>query len=169
MIAKNRLFLLLSLLWTIAAQAQMRKLVAIDVDAVVPVVGASVLTNGGSTITDSAGCFTVPDTCQLMMISHMNYESRVVHLNEVRDTVLLISKELNLREVVVFGLGPEDAKTRELNRRLRLKKQDAEMLNANPNSGLNLGGVIKAIIPRKWMRRAKEERRKRLQQVLEDY
>lgn len=38
-----------------------------------------------------------------MVFSHVNYESRIINMEEVRDTVYLISKLLNVKEVVVFG------------------------------------------------------------------
>ncbi|MBR4898679.1 MAG: hypothetical protein IKZ48_07840 [Prevotella sp.] len=161
------LFLLLSACCLpIAAQ---RRLVAIDVDASVPVVGASVMTNGGTFTTDSVGRFAVPDTCRLIFVTHMNYENRIVNLSEVRDTVFLISKELNLREVVVFGTGPTDEKIRKLNESLRIPPKDAQMLKANPNQGMNVLGLLKAVIPKKWFRNSKEEQRKRLEKTLEEY
>ena len=161
------LFLLLSACCLpVAAQ---RRLVAIDVDASVPIAGASVTTNGGTFTTDSVGRFAVPDTCRLIFVTHMNYENRIVNLSEVRDTVFLISKELNLREVVVFGTGPSDEKIHKLNESLRIPPQDAQMLQANPNQGVNILGLLKAVIPRKWFRNAKAERRKRLEKILDEY
>ena len=144
-----------------------RRLVAIDVDSAAPVAGASVTTNGGYFVTDSVGHFAVPDSCKLMFITHMNYENRLVKLNEVRDTVFLISKELNLREVVVFGTGPEDDKIKKLNESLRINRQEAALLNANPNG--NLFGLLNYLVPRRWLKNKKAERRKQLAKILEEY
>ena len=43
------------------------------------------------------------------------------------------------------------------------------MLQANPNQGVNILGLLKAVIPRKWFRNAKAERRKRLEKILDEY
>ena len=83
-----------------------RRLVVVDVETLIPVVGASVVSREGTSITDSLGYVVVSDSCQSLSFTHVNYESRIINLKEMRDTVFMISKLLNIKEVVVFGKGP---------------------------------------------------------------
>ena len=96
--------LLLLLITAVVSQAfAQRRLVVVDVETLVPVIGANVVSADGNTTTDSLGYFSVSDSCRSLAFSHVNYEPRMINLTEVRDTVYLISKLLNVREVVVFG------------------------------------------------------------------
>ena len=96
--------LLLLLITAVVSQAfAQRRLVVVDVETLVPVIGANVVNADGNTTTDSLGYFSVSDSCRSLAFSHVNYEPRMINLTEVRDTVYLISKLLNVREVVVFG------------------------------------------------------------------
>ena len=92
----------------------------------------------------------------------------MINLTEVRDTVYLISKLLNVREVVVFGHGPHDVLPEALKKQLKINKTEAELAAANPG-GANLLPLLARLIPKKWRKNKKEERMKRLRQILEDY
>ena len=94
-------FTLLLLFMSVVTQAfAQRRLVVVDVETLIPVVGANVVSKDGNTTTDSLGYFSVSDSCHSLAFSHVNYEPRMINLTEVRDTVYLISKLLNVREVV---------------------------------------------------------------------
>ena len=96
------LFLLLLMTGTLQGFAQ-RRLVVVDVETLIPVVGANVISKDGNCTTDSLGYFSVSDSCKTLSFSHVNYESRLVNLNEVRDTVFMISKlRLPLTPVVAI-------------------------------------------------------------------
>lgn len=153
--------------WCTTTMAQKRLVVA-DADYHIPVEGVSVTTNDGVFTTDSLGRFEVPAHTTMLFLTHLNYENRLVKLSEVNDTVFLISNSFNLREVTVLGVG-DDKKMKDLNKRLRIAKQEAQMMSANPNQGVNILGLFKAIIPKKWRRKSKEERKKRLETLLEEY
>jgi mannose/fructose/N-acetylgalactosamine-specific phosphotransferase system component IIB len=148
-------------------------LVVADVETLIPVGGANVVGRDYKAVTDSLGHITVPDSCRTLAFSHVNYESRIINLEEVRDTVFLISKLLNVKEVVVFGKGKHKDELKDLNSRLRLSKEELEMLNVNPNSGVNVLALINMLIPKKWKEKwrknTKEGRRERLKQILRDY
>ena len=161
--------LLLLLITAVVSQAfAQRRLVVVDVETLVPVIGANVVSAGGNTTTDSLGYFSVSDSCRSLAFSHVNYEPRMINLTEVRDTVYLISKLLNVREVVVFGHGPHDVLPEALKKQLKINKTEAELAAANPG-GANLLPLLARLIPKKWRRNKKEERLKRLKQILEDY
>ena len=102
------------------------------------------------------------------MFSHVNYESRIINLDEVKDTVFLISKLLNIKEVVVFGKAPHIEDYTDLQSRLRLSKTELQLAAIQSPNG-NLLGLLKYIIPKKWRKSAKEKRKERLKQILEDY
>ena len=78
------------MVWAIQAHAQ-RRLVVVDVETLQPVVGANVISKDGSATTDSLGYVSVNDSCKSLSFSHVNYESRLVNLKELNDTVFLIS------------------------------------------------------------------------------
>ena len=161
--------LLLLLITAVVSQAfAQRRLVVVDVETLVPVIGANVVSADGNTTTDSLGYFSVSDSCRSLAFSHVNYEPRMINLTEVRDTVYLISKLLNVREVVVFGHGPNDVLPEALKKQLKINKTEAELAAANPG-GANLLPLLARLIPKKWRKNKKEERMKRLRQILEDY
>ena len=150
-----------------------RRLVVVDVETLIPVVGDNVVSHDGTTVTDSLGFVNVSDSCQSLSFTHVNYESRIINLKEVRDTVFMISKLLNIKEVVVFGHGPHDEISDDLKKKLRMDAIDAQLAAANPNSGINVLAILKMLIPKKWLanlrKNSKEERLKRLQKILDEY
>ena len=161
---KIRLFLLLLIAGTLQGFAQ-RRLVVVDVETLIPVVGANVISKDGNCTTDSLGYFSVSDSCKTLSFSHVNYESRLVNLTEVGDTIYMISKLLNIKEVVVFGHGQRKELPDALKKQLETEKENAKL---DPSSG-NLLSLFAYLIPKKWRKNSKEARRKRLRQILENY
>ena len=155
------------MVWAMMAQAQ-RKLVVVDVETMIPVVGANVSSKDGNCTTDSLGYFSVSDSCRTLSFSHVNYESRLVNLNEVGDTVFMISKLLNIKEVVVFGHGPHDVLPESLKKQIRMNKKEAQLAAIDPGS-VNLLPFITYLIPKKWRVSAKEKRRRRMKEILDNY
>ncbi len=145
-----------------------RRLVVIDVETLIPVDGANAVGNCFAVQTDSLGFITVPDSCRSLVFSHVNYESRIINLDEVRDTVFLISKLLNVKEVVVFGKTPQLEDYKDLQSHMRLSKTDLQLASIQSPNG-NLFGLLKYLIPKKWRKSAKEKRKERLKQALEEY
>ena len=156
------------MVWTIQVHAQ-RRLVVVDVETLLPVVGANVISKDGSATTDSLGYISVSDSCKSLSFSHVNYESRLVNLKELNDTVFLISKLLNIKEVVVFGHGQRNELPEALKRQMKIEKKEAQLAAIDPSSGGNLLTLIGNIIPKKWRKNSKEERRRRLQKIIEEY
>ena len=150
-----------------------RRLVVVDVETLIPVAGANVVSREGTSVTDSLGHVLVSDSCKSLSFSHVNYESRIINLTELRDTVFMISKLLNIKEVVVFGHGPQEEISDDLKKKLRMDPIDAQLAAANPNSGINVLAILKMLIPKKWLARlrknSKEERLKRLKKMLDEY
>ena len=108
------------------------------------------------------------DSCKTLSFSHVNYESRLVNLNEVSDTIFLISKLLNIKEVVVFGHGQPKELPEALKKQLEAEKENAKLAAIDPSSG-NLLSLFAYLIPKKWRKNTKAARRKRLKQILENY
>jgi hypothetical protein len=145
-----------------------RRLAVIDVETLVPVGGANAVGSGFAVQTDSLGLVTIPDSCRSLVFSHVNYESRIINLEEVRDTVFLISKLLNMKEVVVFGETPHVEDYTDLQSHMRPSKTDLQLASIQSGNG-NLFGLLKYIIPKKWRKSAKEKRKERMKQALEGY
>lgn len=146
-----------------------RQLTVVDVETLVPVGGASVVSRDGTATTDSLGRISVSDSCKTLSFSHVNYESRIINLREVRDTVYMISKLLNIREVVVFGTGPHDILPEALKKQLKLSKTEAQLASIDPRNGGNLLPLLARLIPKKWRKKSRQERLKRLQEILDGY
>jgi hypothetical protein len=165
----TRIYLLLAvLLYGLPASAQ-RRLIVVDVETSVPVDGANVVGNSLTAQTDTLGYVTVPDSCHSLLFSHVNYESRLINLKEVRDTVFLISKLLNVKEVVVFGQAPYEEKYKNLQKGMVPSKTELQLAAAQPGYGINLLGLINHVLPKKWKKSPKERRKERLKRTLDDY
>ena len=162
-----RFFLLLLMVVVIQGFAQ-RRLVVVDVETMIPVVGANVISKDGNCTTDSLGYFSVSDSCKTLSFSHVNYESRLVNLTEIRDTVYMISKLLNIKEVVVFGHGKREEMPDALKKQLETEKENAKLASIDPSSG-NLLTLLGYLIPKKWRKNTKEARRKRMKEILDNY
>ena len=164
--------LLLFLLFGVVSLAlAQRRLVVVDVETLAPVVGANVVSRDSTQTTDSIGHVFVSDSCMTITFSHVNYESRIINLDEVRDTVFMISKLLNLKEVVVFGHG-KNRDYSDLQKSLKRDKIEAQLAAADPSVGfrIDLAKVVNAVIPKRWRPGyRKEQRKKRLKEILDNY
>ena len=161
--------LLTALMCSLSLSAQ-RQLRVVDVETLVPVAGANVTMKDCTARTDSMGCITVSDSCRTLVFSHVNYESRLLNLEDVNDTVFLISKLLNLEEVWVFGHNKRDDKIKDLKSQLGLRPTDAQLIaSSNLGMGFNLLGLIGQLIPKKWRQSKKAARRERQKKIIENY
>ena len=167
---KNVQLIVLALLLAIAHQAYaQRRLVVADMETLIPIAGANVTSRDGTSTTDSLGYVSISDSCRTLTFSHVNYENRIINVEEVRDTVFLISKLLNIGEVIVLGHGQREEISETLKKQLRMDRTEAELAAASP-SGVNLLPLLAKIIPKKWRPGyRKEQRRKQLQKILEEY
>lgn len=159
--------LLLALMCSVGCEAQ-RRLVVTDFETLEPVAEANAVGNGFTGQTDSLGFITTPDSCHTLLFSHVNYESRLVNLEEVRDTVFLLSKLLSVKEVVVFGKAPIVEDYKELNSHIKPSKIELQMASIQSPQG-NLLGLLKYIIPKKWLKSRKQKREERRKKILEEY
>lgn len=157
------------MLFSLSVVAQ-RKLVVCDIETLDPISSVSVRSSAGVEVTDSLGFFSVPDTCKSLVLSHLNYESRLLNLNEVHDTVFLVSKYMGMHEVVVFGRGKDDGLAERMNKILVLNKTDAQLLANNPANGGNLLGLVgKAIGKLVSKKSSKAKRKEKAREILENY
>jgi len=150
-----------------------KQLVVADVETLLPVVGASVQAKDLTLTTDSLGHFVAPDSCRTLLLSHVNYESRIVNMDEMAgDTIYIISKLLNVKEVVVFGKGMiADDRLKELNKRIRMERTEAQLAAADPSKAASIPlGWLAKLLPKKWRPGYKKEmQRKRHEDILRAY
>ena len=99
-----------------------RRLVVVDVETMIPVVGANVISKDGNCTTDSLGYFSVSDSCKTLSFSHVNYESRLVNLNEVSDTASIDPSSGNLLSLFAYLIPKKWRKNTKAARRKRLKQ-----------------------------------------------
>lgn len=164
----NRLLVILALVFLSLPTLAQRRLVVCDVESLQPISQVSVRSSAGVDITDSLGYFSVPDTCKSLVFTHVNYESRLLNLSEVRDTVFLVSKYMSIREVVVFGKGKKDEVAERMNKMLVLDKTDAQLLGANPSGG-NLLGLIGHAIGKLLPKSKSAKRKQKAREIIENY
>jgi len=165
----RRLIGILLLLGSAVLAIAQKQLVVVDVETLIPIAGANVLTREGNITTDSLGRVAVADSCRTLSLSHLNYESRLINLTEVRDTVYMISKLLNLKEVVVFGHGKKRDYS-ELQKRLGLDRVEAQLASGGKR-GMDLVSLFNSMfVPKKWRASyRREQRMKRLREILAEY
>ena len=160
------------LLGTLPALSQ-RQFTVADVETLLPVAGVSVQGREHAVVTDSLGRFTLPDDSRTLVFSHVNYESRIVNMDELgRDTIFIISKLLSVNEVVVFGkVHYEDDGLDELRKSLRIQRTEAQLLAADPNKPASVPlSIFSKLIPKKWRASYKrEQRKKRHEDILREY
>lgn len=148
----------------VALHAQ-RRLTVVDVETRVPIRGVNVTSRTQrADTTDWQGVIIVPDTCRTLSFSHVKYESRILNLSEVKDTVFLISKLMGLNEVVVIGKGKDEDKLKELKRQLILDPKEAQLIAADPSQGFDVLGLIQSIFKKR-----KERKQERYRRMLEEY
>ncbi len=161
----KRLFSVFFLAALCAAVSGQRRLVVVDVETNVPIRGVNIVSSAHRVdTTDWQGFVTIPDTCHTLSLTHVNYESRILNLNEVKDTIFLISKLMGLNEVVVFGHGKGEDKLKELKKQLLINKTEMQLAAADPSVGVNILGLIK-----KLFKRRKESKKERFRRLLEEY
>ena len=166
----NRIVFIIFLVLLSASVAAQRRFVVCDVETFESISSMSVQSSAGVVVSDSLGYFSVPDTCKSLLLSHLNYESRMLNVNEVRDTVFLVSKDLGMREVVVFGRGKDDGLADRINKLVALNKTDAQLLAIDPANGGNLFALIgKAFGKLISKKSSKAKRREKAREILENY
>ena len=142
-----------------------RRLVVVDVETRVPIRGVNVVSNAHKAdTTDWQGLVTVPDSCRSLSLSHVKYESRILNVSEVQDTIFLISKLMGLPEVTVLGQGKNEDRLKELKKSLMLDPTDAQLIAADPSQGFNVLGLLKALLKKR-----KESKQERFRRMLEEY
>ena len=142
-----------------------KRFVVVDVETRVPIRGVNVTSSAQLTdTTNCQGLVTIPDTCRTLSLTHVKYESRILNVEEVKDTIFLISKLMGLPEVTVFGKGKGEDALKELKQHTLLDKTEAQLLAANPSAGFNILGLLQKLFKRK-----KENKKERLRKIIEDY
>ena len=146
-----------------------KRFVVVDVETRVPIRGVNVQSGAHrADTTDWQGLITIPDSCRTLSLTHVKYESRILNVEEVRDTIFLISKLMGLNEVVVFGKGKGEDPLKELKKSMRLNKTEMELATADPSGGVNVFGLL-GLITKKLFKRNKMSRKEKFKKMLEEY
>ena len=149
---------------TVSAVAQ-KRFVVVDVETRVPIRGVNVQSSAHlADTTDWQGLITIPDSCRTLSLTHVKYESRILNVSEVKDTIFLISKLMGLNEVVVFGKGKGEDALKELRKQLRFEKTEMQLAAADPSAGFNVLGLVQ-----KLFKRRKVSKKEKFRKMLEEY
>lgn len=167
----TRLIIIILLILGYAEIKAQRRLVVIDIETMKPITEVNITTESGIWHSDSLGYINIPESSKTLIFSHVNYEERLVNLSELRDTVFLISKLLNLKEVIVFGKDKQQHDYRKLNEKMQPDTKELQMVAAgkNMNGGLNLLGLINYLFPSEKRLSKKEKKKKKLKEILDKY
>ncbi len=150
---------------TAAAAVAQRQFVVVDVETRTPIRGVNVMSRGGQVdTTDWQGLVTVGDSCLTLSLTHVKYESRMLNVTEVKDTIFLISKLMGLPEVSVFGKGKGEDRLKELKRQMRIAKTEAQLAAADPAAGFNVLGLVG-----KLLKRRRDKQKEKYLKMLENY
>ncbi len=142
-----------------------RRFVVVDVETRVPIRGVNVASGEHqSDTTNWQGYITVADSSRSLFLSHVNYESRLLNVSEVKDTIFLISKLLGLPEVTVLGKGKGEDRLKELKKQMLIDKKEMQLAAADPSRGFNVLGLVQ-----KLFKRRKESKKERFRRLLEEY
>ena len=162
MIRRLVLYVFAALSVTVFAQ---KRFVVVDVESRTPIRGVNVQSSAHRVdTTDWQGFILVPDSCRTLSLTHVKYESRLLNLDEVKDTIFLISKLMGLNEVVVMGHGKGEDALKELKKQLRIKKAEMQLAAADPSAGFNVLGLLQKVFKRR-----KENKKERFRRILEEY
>ena len=157
--------LLCCLVPAIVSAVAQKRLVVVDVETRVPISGVNVRSSAHQAdTTDWQGFITIPDSCRTLSLTHVKYESRILNISEVKDTIFLISKLMGLPEVTVFGHGKGEDKLKELKNSLRLDPVEAQLVAANPSAGFNILGLVQ-----KLFKRRKVSKKEKFRKMLDEY
>jgi hypothetical protein len=160
-----RLMMICYIALSSAAAVAQRQFVVVDVETRSPIRGVNVMSSAQQVdTTDWQGLVVVPDTCLTLSLTHVKYESRILNVTEVKDTIFLISKLMGLPELTVFGKGKGEDQLKELKRQMRIAKTEAQLAAADPAAGFNVLGLIG-----KLLKRRKDKRKEKFLKMLEDY
>ena len=141
-----------------------KRFVVVDVETRVPIRGVNVQSGiHRADTTDWQGFITIPDSCRTLSLTHVKYESRILNVEEVTDTIFLISKLMGLNEVVVFGKGKGDDPLKELKRSMALDKTEMQLAAADHSRGFNILGLLQSLFKRK-----KESKKERFRRMLKE-
>lgn len=160
-----RLMMVWCIALTAAAAVAQRQFVVVDVETRTPIRGVNVMSRGGQVdTTDWQGLVTVGDSCLTLSLTHVKYESRMLNVTEVKDTIFLISKLMGLPEVSVFGKGKGEDRLKELKRQMRIAKTEAQLAAADPAAGFNVLGLVG-----KLLKRRRDKQKEKYLKMLENY
>ena len=167
-VMKEYYILTILVLFALPLSAQKCFVVA-DIETLSPISDVSVRSKAGVETTDSMGMVCVPEDSKSLVLTHLNYESRLLNISETGDTIFLISKLSSLKEVVVFGKG----KSKELPEFLKkplVSKTDAQLLGTAQGGGFNILGLINYIIPKSWRKTSKKQcAKEQAKDILKNY
>ena len=160
-----RLMMVCCIAFSAAVAFGQRQFVVVDVETRTPIRGVNVTSSAHrADTTNYQGMISVPDSCRTLSLTHVKYERRILNVDEVKDTIFLISKLMGLPEVTVFGHGKGEDALKELKRQLRIKKTEAQLAAADPSAGFNILGLIGKLIKRR-----KDKKKEKFEKMLEDY
>ena len=149
---------------SVSAIAQ-KRFVVVDVETRVPIRGVNVQSGAHrADTTDWQGLITIPDSCRTLSLTHVKYESRILNVEEVTDTIFLISKLMGLNEVVVVGKGKGEDPLKALKKSMILDKTEMQLAAADPSRGFNILGLFQSLFKRK-----KESKKERYRRMLKEY
>ncbi len=97
------------MLWLTAVECEAQTNgIVFDAESRRPVQGVKIYINPrGMVLTDRNGRFHIPQKCNSVTMTHLNYVSRSLNSEELKDTIWLLPRLHRLDEVVITAKGPK--------------------------------------------------------------
>jgi hypothetical protein len=153
------LFISLLIVTSMSAFAQKRGVI-IDIETRVPIGDARLFLSTNKEVdTNYRGEFHIVGDFNSLSIVHPKYLTRKMTCAEMTDTIFLIPIMNELSEVVVWG------KKKDISAQFALNPFDLKLASINPNSGINLLGLLGYM----FKSHKKEKQQERNKEVLKNY
>lgn len=132
----------------------------IDLQTHLPVPDVQIRTNTGyARLSDKAGRFSLSIPFSSITITHTSYVMRVLNKEEMKDTIYLLPKSININEVTILGRKPRV--TFSLN--ALSGKTDPRIGPAKSPSGMNFLGWLSIFEKGHVSKKEREKRRKAIE------
>ena len=132
----------------------------IDLQTHLPVAEVQIRTNTGyARLSDKAGRFSLAIPFSSITVTHAHYVMRVLNKEEMKDTIYLLPKSININEVTIIGRKPKVS----FSLNALGGETDPRIGPVRPPSGMNFLGWLSVFEKGHVSKKEREKRRKAIE------